>query len=126
MSDVRQALAEWDDPRVQIVYRILCDDNAPPNLDDHWEGYAARRIVAALALPAAQPLREPVRWQHADGGLYEVLTLNAKYKYGVEAWNDGYVVYRGEDNQIYVTNSERFNKRFTRVPDASPAPSDSP
>ena len=41
-------LAEWDDPQVQIAYRILCDDQGPPNLEEHWEGWVARRIIAAL------------------------------------------------------------------------------
>jgi hypothetical protein len=40
-------LAEWTDPQVQQVYEILCDQTEPPE-DEHWEGFAARRIVAAL------------------------------------------------------------------------------
>jgi hypothetical protein len=40
-------LADWQDPRVQLVYRLLCSDEQPP-MEDHWEGYAARRIVAEL------------------------------------------------------------------------------
>jgi len=50
-------LSEWDgknppiafdDPRVQTVYRILCDTTEPPP-EEHWEGFVARRIVAALS-----------------------------------------------------------------------------
>lgn len=37
----------WDDARVQTVYRLLCDDTQPPE-NEHWEGFVARRIVAAL------------------------------------------------------------------------------
>ena len=43
MSD----LPDWEDPRVQIVYELLCADLVPPG-DDHWEGWVARHIVAAL------------------------------------------------------------------------------
>jgi hypothetical protein len=46
-------LPAWEDTRVQIAYELLCSDKMPPNPEEHWEGYAARRIVAALAaLPA--------------------------------------------------------------------------
>jgi hypothetical protein len=44
------------------VYEILCSEEAPPNPEEHWEGWIARRIVAALStLPqaaAAVPLSE--------------------------------------------------------------------
>ena len=46
-------LAEWEDPRVQLVYKILCDDVRPSDDDEHWEGFVARRIVAALSLPSS-------------------------------------------------------------------------
>ena len=42
-------LPEFEDPRVQIVYELLCDIQQPPNPEEHWEGWNARRIVAALA-----------------------------------------------------------------------------
>lgn len=53
MSEIRKLqsdLPEFDDPRVQIVYEMLCDDklNTPPNPEEHWEGWLARNIVAAL------------------------------------------------------------------------------
>ncbi len=49
-------LADWDDPRTQLVYAILCDDEAPPNREEHWEGFLSRKIVHALAnLEAQQP-----------------------------------------------------------------------
>ena len=42
-------LPPFEDPRVQVVYELLADpDNCPPNIDEHWEGYLARRIVQAL------------------------------------------------------------------------------
>jgi hypothetical protein len=40
-------LPDWEDPRVQIVYELLCADLVPPG-NDHWEGWVARHIVAAL------------------------------------------------------------------------------
>ena len=57
--------AQWDDPRVQRVYELLCSDEAPPK-EQHWEGWLARRIVDALAAsPAAQP------WTPVADGLPE-------------------------------------------------------
>jgi len=38
----------FEDPRVQAVYAVLCSDESPP-VGEHWEGWAARRIVDALA-----------------------------------------------------------------------------
>lgn len=41
----------FDDPRVQAVYGILCDDADWPPKDEpqqHWEGWIARRIVERL------------------------------------------------------------------------------
>ena len=40
-------ISQFDDPRVQTVYEILCADAAPPK-GEHWEGFIARRIVDAL------------------------------------------------------------------------------
>ena len=40
--------AQFDDPKVQAVYAILCDE-AKPAEGEHWEGFTARRIVDALA-----------------------------------------------------------------------------
>lgn len=44
--------AQWDDPRVQRVYEVLCSNEAPPP-EQHWEGWVARRIVDALAAVSA-------------------------------------------------------------------------
>lgn len=49
----RTELPEFEDPEVQVVYECLCDDEAaPPNPEEHWEGYAARRIIAKLRAAA--------------------------------------------------------------------------
>lgn len=56
-----EALPDFNDPRVQKVYALLCDSVLPPSPQQHWEGYTARRIVAALAEPKAQAqAAEPV------------------------------------------------------------------
>lgn len=53
------SLPDFEDPRVQVVYKLLCDLTEPPG-DEHWEGFVARRIVAAIGdsvtvgLPEAQ------------------------------------------------------------------------
>lgn len=47
-NDTTDPLAAWESWRVQLVYRILCDGKHPPNPEEHWEGWIARRIVAAL------------------------------------------------------------------------------
>lgn len=44
-------LPPFEDPQVQTAYAILCDDEIAP-LGEHWEGYAARRIVASLRADA--------------------------------------------------------------------------
>jgi hypothetical protein len=61
-------LAEWEDQRVQLVYELLCDQVAPP-AEEHWEGFSARRIVAALfpsadAPPAPSGKGEAVAWRY--------------------------------------------------------------
>jgi hypothetical protein len=50
-------LPDWDDPRVQLVYKILCDPDldTPPNREEHWEGWIARNIVAALSSFSSSP-----------------------------------------------------------------------
>lgn len=52
-SAVGEELANWEDERVQKVYSILCDTETEPPEGHHWEGFQARRIVAALQPPAA-------------------------------------------------------------------------
>ncbi len=51
LAKVRDAVAtptvQFEDPKVQIVYAILCENAKPPE-GEHWEGFAARRIVDAL------------------------------------------------------------------------------
>lgn len=52
---VVQPTIPWEDDRVQVVYKILADSEAAPPEGEHWEGWAARRIVEALydSTPAA-------------------------------------------------------------------------
>jgi hypothetical protein len=44
---------DFEDPRVQIVYDILCEAVMTPE-GEHWEGFAARKIVDALIVVFAQ------------------------------------------------------------------------
>ena len=53
-----EPLTSFDDPKVQVVYDLLCSDEAPPP-EQHWEGWVARRIVDALAA-TPEPVGEPV------------------------------------------------------------------
>jgi hypothetical protein len=48
----------FEDHRVQDVYVVLCSDEVPPT-GEHWEGFAARRIVDLFAQPKAEPVKEP-------------------------------------------------------------------
>jgi hypothetical protein len=50
--------ARWDDPRVQAVYKILCDTTLKVPRGEHWEGHTARLIVAAL-FPPSKPGERP-------------------------------------------------------------------
>lgn len=72
MSDTIKALPPFNDPRVRVVYEVLCDTSeagSPPTAAEHWEGYTARRIVAALA---AQEQAEPMFWVRiCSDGSYE-------------------------------------------------------
>lgn len=60
----------FDDPRVQVVYDILCNTDDVPPPEQHWEGWAARRIVDALAAPApaqAEPVAPDAgKWEGAE------------------------------------------------------------
>ena len=48
--------AEWDDPDVQIVYELLCDTADAPPEGEHYEGWMAIRIVAALRVKNAHDM----------------------------------------------------------------------
>jgi hypothetical protein len=52
-QEEEELLPKWGDPRVQTVYDLLCDDVVPRNRAEHWEGFLARRIVAALSAAPA-------------------------------------------------------------------------
>lgn len=45
---MKEPVAQWDDPAVQLVYRILTNDDDIPPGSQHWEGWVARRIVSVL------------------------------------------------------------------------------
>lgn len=60
-------LPDFYDHQVQVAYHLLCDDEMPPP-PEHWEGFVARRIVAALraqendALPERASVRSRAAW----------------------------------------------------------------
>lgn len=69
----REPTPEFNDPRVQAVYDILCDDTDLPPKEapqQHWEGWIARRVVERL-------FQEPVEganaqdMRYANGGVAE-------------------------------------------------------
>lgn len=82
LRDAAQALPSFDDPRVKAVYRLLCSDETPPNREEHWEGWVARRIVAALAAPAdalAEPVGvEPFGWYSSEHGDVDDIEWNSQ------------------------------------------------
>jgi hypothetical protein len=47
-------LVPWESADVQWVYELICDPPAPPNTEEHWEGYLARTIVTRFAARAAK------------------------------------------------------------------------
>ena len=47
-------LPPFDDAAVQTVCTLLCSNEGPIDPAEHWEGWVARRIVAALAARGAQ------------------------------------------------------------------------
>ncbi|WP_148279944.1 hypothetical protein [Acidovorax sp. KKS102] len=53
-------VAPFDDPKVQAVYAILCSDVQPPE-GEHWEGFAARRIVDAISADSVLEDADPIR-----------------------------------------------------------------
>ncbi len=67
------ALKDWEDPRVQKVYEILCDTETEPPEGHHWEGFQAQRIVAALAAYAHAPVDAPAVPAGLVGGVMKFL-----------------------------------------------------
>ena len=55
------SLPPFDDANVQTVYGLLCSTEAPP-AGEHWEGWLARKIIAALP----PFLGAPIAPEHAE------------------------------------------------------------
>lgn len=55
-------LPAWEDPRVQVVYELLCNMPEGKPADDHWEGWTARHIVASFARSVPVGEARPVAW----------------------------------------------------------------
>jgi hypothetical protein len=70
---------EFDDDRVRIVYELLCSSDAPPP-SEHWEGWTARRIVAALCPTPDAEL------QRRKAEAFDVLLAHAIYNTVDKTW----------------------------------------
>lgn len=50
MTDSKEPLLPaFEDLTVQLVYDIICEEEAPPDHAKHWDGWVSRKIVAALS-----------------------------------------------------------------------------
>lgn len=65
-ADIVTRLPAFDDPDVQTVYALLCGDEAPPNREEHWEGWLARRIVAVIRPLVADECARIIEAQGVD------------------------------------------------------------
>ncbi len=70
---------EWADPRVKMVYDLICDDEDTPPVGNHWEGWLARRIVENLFPVDAEP---QVTINRSDLTLLMVMLTEQKNKAG--------------------------------------------
>lgn len=80
---------QFDDPRVQTVYSLLCNAEDAPPPEQHWEGWIARRIVDALsATTAGEPVALMSLLEEAfSDGFCAVETYNDTLQNSVgEAW----------------------------------------
>ncbi len=68
---------EFDDPRVQQVYKIICGDNHP-RADDHLDDYVSRLIVSRLIVDALFP-DEPAKVDAKTSVLSEEEILEVWY-----------------------------------------------
>jgi hypothetical protein len=72
-----EELPEFEDPRVQIVYELMCDPDEPPNPEEHWEGWKSRRIVAALFRDLPQEVPHPDETVNFNGRLVTWAEIDA-------------------------------------------------
>lgn len=61
---------EFEDPRVQLVYGIICGGHEPPE-GEHWDGYVSRLIVDALQSQDREDA-ERYRWLRDSDGLHDL------------------------------------------------------
>lgn len=69
----------------KIVYDILCSDEQPPE-GQHWEGFVASKIFAALA----QPEPEPMAWCIVENGRVHGLVKTKPAVMNAEKWQPLY------------------------------------
>ena len=83
-------LPPFDDAAVQTVYKLLCIDDAPPDQAEHWEGWLARRIVAALAARGAQAGDElPPTDEAQERAAFEKAMAAEGYELNPRLYRDG-------------------------------------
>ena len=74
-------LPEWEDQSVQVAYEVLCDLAEPPD-GEHWEGFVARRIVAALRnAEQAQVLRAMADLRRQSEEMYRLQKDVKRYRW---------------------------------------------
>lgn len=111
-AQIQPPIAESEDPRVQRVYEILTSSMRPPE-DEHWEGFVARRIVDALAVPTTYlvtlnwskpyPPDDHIRYDHVVAD-----TLIGEFSIEWKSWkeHDAYCVYLGGQ---YLTSAPNLD-----------------
>lgn len=64
----KPVIAATDEARVKLVYEILVSDEAPPDPANCWEGWVARKIIAALATeePTSDDVRDAVAYRRLN------------------------------------------------------------
>ena len=86
----------------KIIYDILCSDEQPPE-GQHWEGFVASKIVAALA----QPEQEPVAYLYKNIEDYEKHVGFECNDAFIVGWNMARTTERMLSNYFYTAPPQR-------------------
>lgn len=91
-------MVNFEDPRVQLVYSILCNYDDPPE-GEHWEGWVARKIVDVLftldpaairsAFAKVYPTLDAdlTMFEHDAISALDAITARHKWAVWKSAWN---------------------------------------
>lgn len=55
-------ITDFNDPRVQIIYSILCEDSVPPD-GEHWEGFVSIKIANGLFKDESLPVMQDEKYR---------------------------------------------------------------